>query len=369
MNKRGVALIYAFLIIAVLAILGGAIVLRSVSERSAAESYSKSTKSFWLAEAGIEGAVRQLKQNWYNRTTASMVSLSKGEGTYSFDIYDTDDFGNDLPERTLRIVSTGDVDGTIRTLEVVIKRFVEMWDYAIYGVNMVELKAGTTVHGDVYVDGDAEVKAGASIVKINDSVVPADPDFYNADLYYTGTTADVYGTVEGGVIPSTDSIPIPTIDWIELKNNADFVVNNGTTLTGNLSGVYYAKGKVTLVNANLNGAIVAEGDIEINGDFTQTNAPDGVPCIGNQTGTIEVDGTATANGLVYCGELGIELKTGTTMTVYGSVVGANSDVELKTSLGSLDVYHKEEYLEGFPLSSSIKTLSWKELMNPYPLTP
>jgi len=365
MNKRGVALIYAFLIIAVLAILGGAIVLRSVSERSAAESYSKSTKSFWLAEAGIEGAVRQLKQNWYNRTTASMVSLSKGEGTYSFDIYDTDDFGNDLPERTLRIVSTGDVDGTIRTLEVVIKRFVEMWDYAIYGVNMVELKAGTTVHGDVYVDGDAEVKAGASIVKINDSVVPADPDFYNADLYYTGTTADVYGTVEGGVIPSTDSIPIPTIDWIELKNNADFVVNNGTTLTGNLSGVYYAKGKV----------IVAEGDIEINGDFTQTNAPDGVPCIGNQTGTIEVDGTATANGLVYCGELGIELKTGTTMTIHGSIVGSTQEVELKTTdesgnqIATLDVYHKEELLEGFPLSSVIKTLSWKEQINPYPLTP
>ncbi|MBN2121121.1 MAG: hypothetical protein JW734_08750 [Candidatus Omnitrophica bacterium] len=366
MNKRATALIFSLLTLIILGILGGALIFRSVSEKQVADKYIGSSQAFWLAEAGIEKARSQLSLDWFSRSPSGDVTF--GKGTYSFVIYTTDNQGLTLPRNRLRIISTGISQGATRKIEVIVED-IPVVEQAVVAVTKVELKPGITVHGDVYVDGNAEVQAGANIVTIDDSVSPPNPNAYNADLYYTGTTATIDGTVEGNVINTTEEIPMPTVDFVNVQTNADFVLPGGTTLSGELTdGVYYITGDVTLDGATLNdGSIVSDGKIEIKNGFDHGGPPYGFPALANQSGTIEIAGEATVKGLVYCGDSGIELKTGSTMIVYGTVAAVSADAELKTDEGSLDVYFKAEYLPGSPGQEPPRIIYWKELQNIYPL--
>ncbi|MBU1125124.1 MAG: hypothetical protein KKC84_03785, partial [Candidatus Omnitrophica bacterium] len=61
MNNKGIAMIFGFIIIAILTILASAIISRSVNEGSIAKRYLESTQAFWLAEAGVQQAVSVLR--------------------------------------------------------------------------------------------------------------------------------------------------------------------------------------------------------------------------------------------------------------------------------------------------------------------
>lgn len=365
--RKASAIILACIIIVVLVILGGALLSRSISENTISQKYLLNAKSFWAAEAAIAAAKYQLEQSWYNRAASESVFFD--QGTYNFTIYTTDTSGNPLPATQLRVVAQGVVSGVTRTLEAIFEHVIaQIFRYAVVGVVKVELKSGATVHGDVYVNGNAEVKAGASVVKIDDSVSPVDTNAYNADVYYTGSSANILGTVEGDVIHTTTSIAMPTFDWEDIKSNANYVLPAGTTLNGHIAnGVYYITGDVQLNNVTIDqGSIVAEGKIEVNNNFSNNEPVYGIPVLGALGGTIEINGTAFVRGLVYSQSEGIELKTGSVMNVYGAIVGASSDVELKTDLGTLNLYYKSQYLTELP-NHQVEILSWQEQQNPYTL--
>ncbi|MGE5197464.1 MAG: PilX N-terminal domain-containing pilus assembly protein, partial [Deltaproteobacteria bacterium] len=61
MHKRGVALVIGLMVILVLSILGSVIISRSISEARAARRYVESTQAFWLAEAGLNQALKNLR--------------------------------------------------------------------------------------------------------------------------------------------------------------------------------------------------------------------------------------------------------------------------------------------------------------------
>jgi len=365
MNKKASAIILACIIIVVLVILGGALLSRSISENKVSRTYLLNAQSFWAAEAAIAAAKYQLEEDWYDRVSSGSISF--GQGTYSFDIYTTDGSGNDLPATQLRVVSQGSVEAVTRTLEVTMEQLIpQVFKYAVVGVVKVELRPGITVHGDVYVDGNVEVQAGASVVQIDDSISPSDPSAYDANVYYTGTTADIFGTVEGSVIHTSDSIPLPSFNWADIQSRADYVLPDGSTLSGNIAdGIYYITGDVQLDNVTINqGSIVAEGNVEIVNGFSNNEPVYGTPVLGSQNGTIEVSGSADVRGLVYSENYAIELKTGAVMNVYGAIVGASLDVELKTDLGQLNLYYKSQYLTELP-DHRVEIISWKEQKNLY----
>ena len=62
-NKRGIALIAAYMVIAVLSFLSAAFVIRSTSESRTIRGYENSNKAFWLAEAGIQKALWDINYN------------------------------------------------------------------------------------------------------------------------------------------------------------------------------------------------------------------------------------------------------------------------------------------------------------------
>ncbi|MFH1771596.1 MAG: hypothetical protein ABH872_02160 [Candidatus Omnitrophota bacterium] len=369
MTKRGVILIICLLV--VIALAGASIIIFSqgVNESRFVRRHSDSTKAFWVAEAGIEKIKAQIIQDWNNRNPIADLF---GNGVYFAVADSTDSYGNPLPLHHLRFYCGGSMGTSTRIVESVIESVPQgTFEYAVAAQKLIELRTGVTVHGNIYVNGDIEVQAGAGIVKEDDSVNPVDPNAYDADVFYTGNNLGISGTVEGNVSQTAEVIPVPTYDWNEVKNNADFVLNNNANLNGILAdGVYYIKGDVQLNNVTLNnGAIISEGKMEINGSFNLNTPKGGIPALANQSGTIEVDGVAQVHGLIYCAGDSIELKTGTIMHVYGSVVAASDAAELKTLGGAtIDVYYKPEYIAGQP-NSTLKILSWRELQNPYRLAP
>ncbi|MBI4707900.1 MAG: pilus assembly PilX N-terminal domain-containing protein [Candidatus Omnitrophica bacterium] len=81
MNNRASALVFSFLVVTVLSILGSAVVMRSASEKKISQGYADSAQAFWIAEAGLA----QAYYNWSNGISQPQGAVSYGGGTYSID--------------------------------------------------------------------------------------------------------------------------------------------------------------------------------------------------------------------------------------------------------------------------------------------
>jgi len=167
MNKKGVALIIGCLIVVIAAVLSLVVFSRSVSEKNLTQRAQASARAFWAAEAALETARAQLDADWDNRDDFddSGVWSSLGNAEFRFFVETDDAAGNPLPRNFLRVVAEGRVDATsgVRSIEAVIQHIVaDSYKYAVLGKDKIELKPGTTVHGDMVVDGSVEVQAGAT---------------------------------------------------------------------------------------------------------------------------------------------------------------------------------------------------------------
>src|SRR3989338_1972204 len=87
MGRRGIALVLSFIVIAVLTVLGLAVISRSVSERSIAVRYAESTQAFWLAEAGVSRALDELRDNFDGLPAGNNLwNTALGGGGYYVDL-------------------------------------------------------------------------------------------------------------------------------------------------------------------------------------------------------------------------------------------------------------------------------------------
>jgi hypothetical protein len=106
MNKRGSALILMFLVITVLTILGAAFVSGSISESNMVRRHLASEQAFWIAEAGLNDALynMRLASNWQ----PSVSPVDCGGGTY---LVEKVDMGSAIELR-----STGTYDNVSRPI-------------------------------------------------------------------------------------------------------------------------------------------------------------------------------------------------------------------------------------------------------------
>lgn len=79
MNKKGIALVLSFMIIAFLTILGSVFVSGSISESNINRRYANSTQAFWIAEAGLA----QGYYNWVNSIAQPQGAVNFGNGSYT----------------------------------------------------------------------------------------------------------------------------------------------------------------------------------------------------------------------------------------------------------------------------------------------
>ncbi len=195
MNKKAIALAVTLVIIAVLLTLGAAIFSRSINEKNLARRSLLNTQAFWLAEAGLQRAIYDLKEDFENDSTPSWsdgeltsvsletaidltqggsvsitnyddfyslpygtqwdyndpkVSTVLGEGSFSVELANVSG-----KEDEIWVRSTGTVEGIKRTVEARISvENISPWNNAIFGGTG---SAGTLINGNVDIRGSVHI--------------------------------------------------------------------------------------------------------------------------------------------------------------------------------------------------------------------
>lgn len=335
-NTKGVAIIIVFSIIMVLAILGTAILSRSISESNNAQRYAESVRAFWLAEAGINNALYQLRTTYSNMNAINTTGVGQG---YNVGIaaYGVDRIVN----------STGYVSATnvTHSLQAVISQTVppDFYDNAIYSAGEVDL------NGNAYA--------------INGNVSYAD------ELNYSQN--NINGTVTQDAVS-----PLPRFNFQELRNQSSSqqnvyvvsgnkLVNQATGSQAFPSSFWY---NVTTSTPNI---VYIEGDLQLNGNI---GAIGGffvvVGDIITNPGAAEdasINGNGQVNGLFYTrGEFDIN-GGGGNLNVNGGV-WAGEEAELN---GNANITYNQTYMDAvrsLNLAGSAQISSWEDRKNPYQLS-
>lgn len=263
-NKKGLALIFSFIIIVILTILGVAALSRSISENRFAQRSAESAQAFWLAEAGINDALDELKDDFHGLSGITNTQL--GPGGYNV-VMSTNQDGSRIAT-AYGFVPYASPRHVERAIAVKVKP--GFYDNAIYTAGNYETSGSPTVTGNVYV---------AETLPLLD---------FN-QLRLISQAQGNYHTAEqlGGPFPVSFwySEGIPNVVFMEgnldLRGAQDQV------------GGFYIVGGEVIYDATLSGTACIDGTIYTRGDFT-VNGGGSVPF--SVSGGVWVGGDAELNG-------------------------------------------------------------------------
>lgn len=202
-DKKGSSLVITYFVIVVLSAFGAAFAIMSANEASVAERQRKMAQAFAIAEAGIERAIYDLRQDFLNDSTdpsfldGTIDSFTIGPDTSNFytipyassvTSLGAGSFTVQLKNITgskeeVWVESTGTVGGTSQTLQAYIKMVsVSPWANAIFAGAGA---SGAAVNGNVNIRGSVHI-LGSGL----------DPTDFAVDL---GGTAELVGNNFSGL--------------------------------------------------------------------------------------------------------------------------------------------------------------------------
>ncbi len=202
-DKKGSALIVAYFVIVALSAFGAAFAIMSANEVSVVERQRKMSQAFAIAEAGIERAIYDLRQDFLNDSTGPSFSdgaintftigpdtsnfytipyvssvTSLGAGSFSVQLKNVAGSNDQV-----WIQSTGTVGGINQTLQAYIKMVsVSPWANAIFAGAGA---SGAAVNGNVNIRGSVHILGNG-----------LDPSDFAVDL---GGTAELVGNNYSGL--------------------------------------------------------------------------------------------------------------------------------------------------------------------------
>jgi hypothetical protein len=335
MNRRGAALIICYMVIAALVLLAGAFLTRSISERSVAGKYFDSTQAFWLAEAGLNKAIFQLRSNYDNLSAIPATSL--GLGQYSATI--TLD-GNDRV-----ITASGFVPSASSAVKI--KRVIEatiikripagFYGHAIYSAGDVNIGSNCVVNGNVF-------SGGAVTGPVNGGVTQNDATLHDNGLPALSFDQLQQKSIDQGWYNSaTHATTYPTSSfWYEAPSPSN------PTGTPN---VVFVDGDFTLVG----GKQVVKGFIVVGGN-TVYNA--------------EIGGNASIEGCLYTrGDIWFHGGGGKVINVDGGVwAGGTVTMVGNEQINFNPPGHGAEYtaaIQNLGINADVQVISWRETQNSY----
>jgi Tfp pilus assembly protein PilX len=265
-NKRGVALILSFVLILLLASLGGYLFVKSGYENELTRQSTDSTKAFWAAEAGIAKKVAQLPN-----TAAIVNEALDGNSNLTYNV----------PQPTLvpgylsrwTVSSTGTCASKRGTRDISMKRKVEV---VVAGANSgglentVETTGTLDIGNNVTINGSTEENSTLTFEQVfglTEAQVKA-----QADRVYTN--------------PATNQQPVSGITWVDLTGSNKYSISSTWSGSGLLivhhadptkvaldisgqwtfTGVVWVIGKLSIsgTGCHITGAAFAESGSEIN---------------------------------------------------------------------------------------------------------
>lgn len=348
MNRRGSVLLIIFMVIVVLTGLGGAMFLRAISENSLTRKYAESTQAFWLAEAGVSRALKELGDD-FSASGTNAWSDTLGVGRYSIDVEQVD-------SQTRKVTSRGYVPADSPRVERIIEVMVDsgippdFYDEAIYSAGEIDLNGNSyNVTGNVrYADEIEYSQNNISGTITQDATISPLAVFDFQQLYdISQSQGNVYDedrlqdVQRGGdslpgdfwysepTDPADPTTGVPNVVYVE----CDLSLNGNI---GTIGGFFVVLGDVltdpdaaedATVNGNgqIDGAIYARGEFSVNGG----------------------GGNLNVNGGVWAGE----------------------EAELN---GNANITYNQDYMdaiEALNINPGVQISSWKDTQNPYILAP
>ena len=258
MNKRGIALILALLVSTVLIILLCSFFLRSINENNLVRRSVNSTRAFWLAEAGVAGAIKELPTpGWttgylesnpnyqWSATSAWWTSAAPG-----VDIYQVNSTGTvSLPG--------GSID---RNLEAYVSVTPPQPDD--FGV-AIEVNGLLNLFGsyDINPDDSSVTNAGLSFTdKFDLSSGRMKNIAIEQGTYYVNPASplqNLNGITWIDIVAPTTKLKIPKTGW---SGSGILIVNGDTDIEGGtFDGIIWVIGELTITgNGTINGAVLSE---------------------------------------------------------------------------------------------------------------
>lgn len=359
MPRKGIALILSLLVITVLLILSTAILSKTIAEQRLTERYVRSTEAFWLAEAGVNRALYELRQNGFDVAEGTDVwSDTTSKGNYSIDIGPV--VGDDRTVITYGYTPIADTQ-MMRTIEVLMTKRLppKFFGSAIYSAKDVDLNGKSySIEGDVVyagnVDGDTSNINGELIHDPTVSPLPM-LDFDQLHIL-SAMQGNVWDAERLQLMQLERSLPadqqtntMPSSFWYQEPTDP-------TDPSTGIPNIVYVESDFPL-NGNvgtIGGFIVVVGDIITDPDITDDIIINGCGDIDGviyTRGVFRVNGGGSAelnvNGGVICGELG----------------RLNGDANIIYN----DFYMQA--LRDLNLGVEPRLANWKDKNPPYPLTP
>ncbi|MFQ5849175.1 MAG: PilX N-terminal domain-containing pilus assembly protein [Candidatus Binatia bacterium] len=393
-NERGFVLVISLLILALLIAAGLGAIVSTQTDLKISSNIKTATQAFYIAEAGLHRALRNLNKvnNWIGGLSDTSNAFS-GENTLGSGTYVVQVFENDPTPGSVKTISTGNITGTnsSSTVEAVLTpQFYPVLNYATFNCGNLELEGGVNdviSGGDVFVGGNIELESsnhiqngnafatgkieikGASGITGGNASANGNIELDSSAVPNVGGNATAGGNISGaGTVTGTTSqnvSPDPVTDQCVGTNLANIAItsdviqnfrsNATTTINGNydpgsnitLTGIVHITGNFELSTAATfsgNVVFIVDGNAEIAGSVT-SNPPGSTVTFLVPTGNFEVEGGGnfTIDGVLHVGTVdpdgsnrtggNVEVDGGSSLTVNGSVIAVDGNTEADSGGG------------------------------------
>jgi len=335
-DKRGVVLLFTFIIIVTLAAVTAAF-LYMTSTRIKGSGYDiSSQKALWIAEGGLQYAMYRLKNDDTFRDGVSddqaaptIVTGSLGNGGYSVSVYKGT--AGDPDEDIFYMTSTGSAGTLSRQVaqSADVNTAPEVYNYVLYAGNNIQ--TGNTTN--LTITGDQESSAAQlPIVDFNYYQTNADPgqDISGAYTFTPGTYSGIW-YIDGSV--SIDN---------NVTINGTVVTTSRVTATNKNNIVINSTSPNPAIIANDNIDFSRSSDVSIEG-FVYAGADGSGSLTLSSTNNLEIDGTAAA-----ADNISLNRSTDATITYDSAIV--NNPPPAITSGAAANVVIQQDWDEIVPAS-------------------
>jgi cytoskeletal protein CcmA (bactofilin family) len=324
MNKKGIVLLLGLMVITVLTVLGTVVISRSISESRAVQRHVESTQAFWLAEAAVNQALKALRISYSTSSVAGTI----GSGRYSATITSNADGSRTITAHGFVPASNSHVE---RKLEITANKFSPSGFYD----NTLCAAGNVAISGSSY-----------SIV---------------GDVTYAGTISST-SNITGTVTHDPSISPLAALDFTQLRTISQSQSNyhSASQLSGPFPASFWYNETLGIPNV-----VFLEGNLTLHGNSSVA----GFFVVG---GEVTYDATLSGNvaviGCIYTrGNLTIN-GGGNALNIDGGVwVGSQTTLHGGVALAYNQTYM--DAVENLHINTNVQLTSWKDLQNPYVLTP
>lgn len=381
--QKGSALIVVLLLAASLALLGGAFLTVSFNDRQIVSNEVQATQAFDLADAGLDHAVEQLKDEDADTLLAAGGALftnqSLGPGTYSVTIANNkkpefpipavpaDDGGaTDDTDGYLVVTSTGRVGEAERRLQIIVQgtggaSMPPIFQWAAFAGSSLKASGSGNFSGPVGTNGSMTFSGESPKI--------------TGDAYAGGTVPSGWttGTVTQGApaislppvaCPATAYGPAPTGDGITFNAGSGKLTLNGANAYFGTGSYYFSeisKSGGGTIHAPTGGAAKIYVSSKISMSGGGFNNPDAkaenlqIYGCGTSSGTFTITGGQTSWLTIYAPYKDIKFTGGGDK--YGSFIGNKFE-----NSGPGDAKHDGQLNAGGPLTFTPLPSSWTEIL-------